>query len=86
MNDDKRNPGLVRGDDESSNSFRERTREVVQKLRWQSDGHRFWYTHRNPYGCWICEIVQLLEQYGQLCDNLLQADQDLLGRTDETDT
>ncbi len=33
----------------------------MQKLRWQSEGHRQWYTHKNPYGCWICELLQVCE-------------------------
>ncbi len=35
--------------------------EHVKKLRWQSEGHRQWYTHKNPYGCWICELLQVTE-------------------------
>lgn len=22
--------------------------------------HIGWYTHKNPYGCWICDLIQLL--------------------------
>jgi len=21
-----------------------------------------WYTHKNPYGCWICDIIFIIEQ------------------------
>lgn len=21
--------------------------------------HIQWYTHKNPYGCWICDLIQL---------------------------
>jgi len=21
-----------------------------------------WYTHKNPYGCWICDLIFILEQ------------------------
>ncbi len=59
---DKRNPAFVRGDNESDASYRQRILAVVQRLEWQSDGHRMWYTHRNPYGCWICETQQILRQ------------------------
>ena len=36
--------------------------EYIQRLDWQSEGHRLWYTHKNPYGCWICEALQNCEQ------------------------
>ncbi len=35
---------------------------VIEKLEWQSEGHRMWYTHKNPYGCWICELLQVARQ------------------------
>lgn len=56
---DKRNPNLVRGDNETSESFGGRLTEHISKLEWQSEGHRQWYTHKNPYGCWICELLQI---------------------------
>ncbi len=60
--DDKRNPNNIRGDTESHASYSQRILAVIQRLEWQSDGHRMWYTHRNPYGCWICEIFQITRQ------------------------
>ncbi len=62
--DDKRNYSIIRGDGETLLSYLERIGEHMQKLRWQSDGHRMWYTHKNPYGCWICELLQVAEYYG----------------------
>ncbi len=56
---DKRNPGIVRGDGETPASHLERLSEYLSKLEWQSEGHRQWYTHKNPYGCWICELLQV---------------------------
>ncbi len=44
-----------------------RMHEHVQKLRWQSEGHRQWYTHKNPYGCWICELLQVCELIRDNC-------------------
>ncbi len=59
---DKRNPSLVRGDTEALGPYIKRLDEYLDKLRWQSEGHRMWYTHKNPYGCWICEMLQICDQ------------------------
>ena len=58
-NNDQRNPSLVRGAGETLRSYLERLHEYISKLEWQSDGHIRWYTHKNPYGCWICETLQV---------------------------
>ncbi len=55
------NINLERGDGETSKSYLDRLGEHISKLRWQSEGHRQWYTHKNPYGCWICELLQVSE-------------------------
>ncbi len=55
---DKRNPNINRGDGETLGPYLERLGEHISKLEWQSDGHRMWYTHKNPYSCWICELLQ----------------------------
>jgi len=47
--------------------YLERIHEHVKKLRWQSEGHRQWYTHKNPYGCWICELLQVCELIRDNC-------------------
>jgi len=59
---DKRNPNFIKGDGESSRSHRDRLTEYISKLEWQSEGHRQWYTHKNPYGCWICELLQITRE------------------------
>jgi len=59
---DKRNPSNNRGDGETLSSYHDRINEVLRKLEWQSEGHRMWYTHKNPYGCWICELLQVGQQ------------------------
>ncbi len=55
------NINLERADGEDLEQYLERMAEHVKKLRWQSEGHRQWYTHKNPYGCWICELLQVTE-------------------------
>ncbi len=57
---DKRNYSFNRGDGETLESYLGRINECISKLEWQSEGHRQWYTHKNPYGCWICEALQIL--------------------------
>ncbi len=41
---------------------------VAQRQQFEvlSDTHRKWYTHKNPYGCWICDILKLLLQWEDL--------------------
>lgn len=33
--------------------------EMLRKLEVLSDTHRHWYTHKNPFGCWICDVFLL---------------------------
>ncbi len=74
---DKRNPSLIRGDGEILRPYLDRLREHISQLEWQSDGHRMWYTHKNPYSCWICQILQVC--------NILHDELMALTRTDGTD-
>ncbi len=60
MKNDKRNFDVIRGDGESLGPYYKRLDEHISKLEWQSDGHRMWYTHKNPYSCWICELLQIV--------------------------
>ncbi len=52
-------PDIIRGDAEALGTYIQRLDEHISKLEWQSDGHRMWYTHKNPYSCWICELLQV---------------------------
>ncbi len=61
------NINLERADGEILLAYLERLHEHVTKLRWQSEGHRQWYTHKNPYGCWICELLQVCELIRDNC-------------------
>lgn len=63
---DKRNPNINRGTGETSESYLGRLSEYISKLEWQSEGHRLWYTHKNPYGCWICELLQVSRELENL--------------------
>ncbi len=61
------NINLERTSGEDLEKYLERMAEHVKKLRWQSEGHRQWYTHKNPYGCWICELLQVCELIRDNC-------------------
>lgn len=61
------NINLERGDGETFESHIDRLSEFLSRIRWQSEGHRQWYTHKNPYGCWICEILQIGELLRDIC-------------------
>ena len=54
--------GLSRADGEDLDSYMRRLDEYIQRLDWQSEGHRQWYTHKNPYGCWICDLLFIIGQ------------------------
>lgn len=79
VNNDQRNPSLVRGAGETIGSYLERLHEYIAKLEWQSDGHIRWYTHKNPYGCWICETLQVC----RLLENELMDLERVLDRQDD---
>ncbi len=67
--DRKDNPDIDRADGESLGDFISRVSERISKLEWQSEGHRMWYTHKNPYSCWICELIQVCRSLeGELVD------------------
>ena len=72
MYDGKQKPASARGDSESVQAYIERMRDFVQQLEWRSDGHRFWYTHKNLHGCWICDLIFTIEQYSRCIDDLVQ--------------
>ncbi len=58
------NINIELGTGETWESYVGRLREFLSRIRWQSEGHRSWYTHKNPAGCWICELLDI-------CDRLL---------------
>ncbi len=78
------NINLERISGEILEKYLERIHEHVQKLRWQSEGHRQWYTHKNPYGCWICELLQVCELIRDNClDEIKHPEQDTTGKSEQ---
>ncbi len=62
------------GDGETWESYVARLREFLSRIRWQSEGHRTWYTHKNPAGCWICELLDITDRL--LDDSVVEGDAD----------
>lgn len=77
---DKRNPTLARIDGEKLDAYCGRLDEYIQRLVWNSEGHRMWYTHKNPHGCWICDVLFIIEQ---LRDGVIHKDRDSKGNESE---
>ncbi len=75
------NINLERTSGEDILEYLERLHEHVQKLRWQSEGHRQWYTHKNPYGCWICELLQVCELLRDNCMDEIKHTRQLADKT-----
>ncbi len=82
-NRDKRNFDVIQGDGELTRPYLKRLDEHISKLEWQSDGHRMWYTHKNPYSCWICELLQIVRILRDL--NMVEGLNDDDGDTDATE-
>ncbi len=60
------------GAGETWESYVGRLREFLSRIRWQSEGHRTWYTHKNPAGCWICELLDICDRL--LDDSMVEGD------------
>ncbi len=37
--------------------------KLKQEIETLGSTHIRWYTHKNPYGCWICDLFRLLEKW-----------------------
>ncbi len=37
--------------------------KLNQEFQTLSAGHIRWYTHKNPYGCWICDVFKLIDKW-----------------------
>lgn len=47
-------------------------KSLLIRIEGASDTHRGWYTHKNPYGCWICDIILLCRTLINYLDGLDQ--------------
>ncbi len=51
---------LKRGSNENFIDYLTRMSSIVTEYETLSEGHVRWFTHKNPYGCWICDVFELL--------------------------
>lgn len=36
---------------------------LITEFETLSEGHIRWFTHKNPYGCWICETFTAIQTF-----------------------
>ncbi len=58
------NESYERGNEEDEQVWLRRIEAVVYQLEAISATHIRWRTHKNPYGCWICELLQVARILG----------------------
>lgn len=51
----------------------ERFRALIGQYRSLSSTHITWFTHKNPYGCWICDLLLHCETACNYLDHQIQA-------------
>ena len=53
---------LSRTATEGFDEYLTRVCAIVTEYEQLSEGHIRWFTHKNPYGCWICDVFSLLRK------------------------
>ncbi len=48
---------------EKIDNYCRRVVTLVTEFESLSDGHIRWFTHKNPYGCWICDLLQSFRDF-----------------------
>lgn len=51
---------------EGMDEYLTRISDHITSLENLSQGHTVWFTHKNPYGCWICDCLELLRTIVQV--------------------
>lgn len=49
------------GERECPRDYLKMAEERTMSMEAQASTHIAWFTHKNPYGCWICDLI--LQQY-----------------------
>ncbi len=62
-------------DSEGLDEYLTRMSDSVTALENLSEGHKIWFTHKNPYGCWICDSLLLLRT---IIQEVAQEEEDFL--------
>lgn len=57
--------------DYSPEEFSKEMYERVAAIEQLASTHIGWYTHKNPYGCWICDLVLLAWRMQTALDSYL---------------
>ncbi len=60
---------------EGLDEYLTRMSDSVTALENLSEGHKIWFTHKNPYGCWICDSLLLLRT---IIQEVAQEEEDFL--------
>ncbi len=59
---------------ESLDDYSRRIVSLVTEFESLSDGHIRWFTHKNPYGCWICDLLQCFRDFVEAVHDYEQAE------------
>ncbi len=62
-------------ENEGLDEYLTRMSDSVTALENLSEGHKIWFTHKNPYGCWICDSQLLLRT---IIQEVAQEEEDFL--------
>lgn len=49
------------GQKEDPNEYLDMTEARLRGMETLASTHITWYTHKNPYGCWICDMFVLAQ-------------------------
>ncbi len=60
---------------EGLDEYLTRMSDSVTAIENLSEGHKIWFTHKNPYGCWICDSQLLLRT---IIQEVAQEEEDFL--------
>ncbi len=60
---------------EGLDEYLTRMSDSITAIENLSEGHKIWFTHKNPYGCWICDSQLLLRT---IIQEVAQEEEDFL--------
>lgn len=60
---------------------------IITEYETLSEGHVRWFTHKNPYGCWICDLLQTFREFtGELMLENQYEDPESFEETDSSES
>ena len=48
---------------ETHEEYIRRISDILTEYESLSEGHIRWFTHKNPYGCWICDLLSTFREF-----------------------